>query len=313
VSTVSTLNVSGLGFVHEAVVYAGEQDFLASSVPFVTGALSSGAPILVAVNAEKIVALRHELGADERRVEFVLMSDARRNPGRIISMWRDFVGRGGGRACFGIGEPVWSGRGRAELVEGQRHEHLLNRAFAGTAGFRLRCPYDATSLDAGVLEEALRSHPRVVGSPSNPDYVRVEGSDLLGGPVDPAPARALRVVVGGRSLRELRRAVSGRATEAGVAAARRDDVVLVANELAANALRHGAGTCTLAAWSNGAEFAVEVHDEGRLDDPLVGRRRPDPAAPGGRGLWLVHELADLVQVRSTDHGTTVRATFRLDR
>jgi len=29
---------------------------------------------------------------------------------------------------------------------------------------------------------------------------------------------------------------------------------------------------------------------------------------GGRGVFLVHQLCDLVQVRSGDHGSTIRIT-----
>ena len=59
----------------------------------------------------------------------------------------------------GIGEPIWADRSPAELVECQRHEALLNLAFAGTDGFRLLCPYDAARLDRDVIEEAERTHP----------------------------------------------------------------------------------------------------------------------------------------------------------
>jgi anti-sigma regulatory factor (Ser/Thr protein kinase) len=35
---------------------------------------------------------------------------------------------------------------------------------------------------------------------------------------------------------------------------------------------------------------------------------PAPDREGGRGLYLVNQLCDLVQVRSSDQGTTVRVT-----
>ena len=54
----------------------------------------------------------------------------------------------------------------------------------------------------------------------------------------------------------------------------------------------------------------EVRDEGRVSDPLVGRVRPTIDRRDGRGLWLVHQLCDLVQIRSGDDGTVVRAHVR---
>ena len=39
-----------------------------------------------------------------------------------------------------------------------------------------------------------------------------------------------------------------------------------------------------------------------------GRRRPDPLGDGGMGLYLVHQLCDLVQTRTGPAGTTVRVS-----
>jgi anti-sigma regulatory factor (Ser/Thr protein kinase) len=299
-------------YIHEAVLYRGQREFLDSCVPFVSAAAAAGAPVLVAVDAGKIEAMRQGLGTDATGVEFVGMSEAGRNPGRVISIWQDFVDRSRGAPCFGIGEPVWSARAGDELVECQQHEHLLNDAFSPDTRFHLRCPYDTETLGAAVLDEAIRSHPRLCGSPSNPGYVATGGAELLQAPIDSAPADALRAPVSRRGLGALRHAVALEAATAGLLPPRCDDAVLVADELATNALRHGAGPSTLAVWSNAGYLAMEVRDEGRIADPLVGRRRPDGDATGGWGLWLVHQLADLVQVRSgPGGGTVVRATFRL--
>jgi hypothetical protein len=61
-------------------------------------------------------------------------------------------------------------------------------------------------------------------------------------------------------------------------------------------------------WTEPGAAVVEFTDAGRLTDPLVGRRPPASEQYGGRGVYLVHQLCDLVQVRSTPRGTTVRVT-----
>jgi anti-sigma regulatory factor (Ser/Thr protein kinase) len=312
ITPLPTSHSSHTGYIHEAVLYRGQREFLDSCVPFVSAAATAGAPVLVAVDAVKIEAMRRKLGPDASGVAFVLMTEAGRNPGRVISIWRDFVNRSGGAPCFGIGEPVWPARDQDELVECQQHEHLLNRAFSAGTPFHLRCPYDTETLGAAVLDEAIRSHPWLRGSPSNPGYVAKSGSELLQAPIDSAPAGALRAPVSSRSLAALRQAVALEAATAGLPPPRCDDAVLVADELASNALRHGSGPSTLAVWSDAGYLVMEVRDEGRIADPLVGRRRPAAGATRGWGLWLVHELADLVQVRSAPGGgTVVRATFQL--
>jgi anti-sigma regulatory factor (Ser/Thr protein kinase) len=51
---------------------------------------------------------------------------------------------------------------------------------------------------------------------------------------------------------------------------------------------------------------VEFSDSGRVTDPLAGRLMPSLEQTGGRGVYLVNQLCDLVQLRSSDHGTVVR-------
>jgi hypothetical protein len=51
-----------------------------------------------------------------------------------------------------------------------------------------------------------------------------------------------------------------------------------------------------------------VRDRGHIADPLVGRRMPALTERSGRGLWLVHQLSDLAQIRSTSQGSAVRIT-----
>ena len=67
-----------------------------------------------------------------------------------------------GRRLRGIGEPIWADRSPDELVECQRHEALLNLAFADAGDFWLLCPYDVDALDPDVIAEAHHSHPAVV-------------------------------------------------------------------------------------------------------------------------------------------------------
>ena len=67
-------------------------------------------------------------------------------------------------------------------------------------------------------------------------------------------------------------------------------------------------------WSEGGSVLCQVEDDGGpIADPLVGRRRPTLEQDGGRGLWLVNHLSDLVQIRSRPGRTTITARWTLDR
>src|ERR1700730_693628 len=119
------------GYRHEAFFYAGQDEFLAGTLPFIRDALAADEAILVVLAAPKIEALRRELDGQAERVSFAGMAAVGANPARIIPAWQDFVDHheASGRQIWGIGEPVWAGRSAAELVECRRHEELLNVAF----------------------------------------------------------------------------------------------------------------------------------------------------------------------------------------
>jgi anti-sigma regulatory factor (Ser/Thr protein kinase) len=93
---------------------------------------------------------------------------------------------------------------------------------------------------------------------------------------------------------------------AGLDAVRTADLVLAADEIATNSIRHGRGIGILRVWIEDRSVICDVRDAGQLDEPLAGRSRPATDQIGGRGLWLVNQLCELVQVRSSMAGTIVR-------
>jgi len=90
----------------------------------------------------------------------------------------------------------------------------------------------------------------------------------------------------------------------GLGPSRADDLALAAHEICKNSRFAGGGT--LAVWTEGDTLLCETTDGGRIDQLLVGRAVPPPLAESGRGLWLANQLCDLVQIRSSPEGTTVR-------
>jgi anti-sigma regulatory factor (Ser/Thr protein kinase) len=97
-----------------------------------------------------------------------------------------------------------------------------------------------------------------------------------------------------------------RAHSAGFDGDRLANLVLAANELATNSLRHAGGAGVLRTWEEDGTFFCEVRDGGRIEDPLAGRDRPSDLIGGGRGLWMVNHLCDLAQVRSSAAGSVIR-------
>lgn len=194
---------------------------------------------------------------------------------RIIHRVQAFVSLHAGQQVPYAGEPIWASRTPAELREATRHEALINLAFAGGAG--------AGAEYAGPF-----------GLPSSRSA--------------PLPARpdAAMIHTYRSDLSQVRALVLKSAREAGLPEDRANDLVLAVSEVAANTLRHTPSPGTLAIWHGLHEIVCEIHDDGVITDPLAGRRRPAPDALGGHGLWLVHQVCDLVELRSDNTGTTIR-------
>jgi anti-sigma regulatory factor (Ser/Thr protein kinase) len=299
-------------FRHEALLYAGMTDFLTGTVPFVRGGIEAGEPVLVVESAAKIALLRAELGPDASLVHFADMADVGANPARIIPAWNDFVTNhgGAGRRPRGIGEPIWKGRGPAELIECQRHESLLNTAFAGRDPWWLLCPYDTEALDPDVIDEARRSHEFVTDGQTNRRSNDYRGLAASGAPFDvpfPEPvASVTELAFQDGSMVAVRELVGRIASSAGLSASRVTHLVLAVNEIATNSLVHGGGKGSLRVWRDPAAVSCEIRDTGRFDSPLADRERPASGGTGPRGLWLANQLCDLVQIRTFADATAVR-------
>lgn len=299
-------------FRHEALLYAGDEDFVRATLPFVRDGLAHAEPVLVAVPKSRARLLRSALGGDAGDVCFADMEAIGRNPNRIIPVWREFVRDrcAGGRRARGIGEPIWAARTPAELVECQHHETLLNLAFVDDPALWLVCPYDVASLPADVIAEAERSHPFVAGggrhgaSPAYRGLAAAAGT--LAGPLEEPPVAPDELGFGRWQLDRVRRFVARHAAAAGLDRARTGDLVVAVNEVATNSLRHAGGRGRIRAWTDGGAVVCEVRDGGRIRSALIGREAPPRDSEGGRGLWIVNQLCDLVQVRSTATGTVVR-------
>jgi anti-sigma regulatory factor (Ser/Thr protein kinase) len=113
----------------------------------------------------------------------------------------------------------------------------------------------------------------------------------------------------GDSLYALRSAVAAHAAEAGLPRQRVYDVVAAAHELAADAVRHGAGHGRLRLWTDGRALHCQVSDDGPAGQDHA---RPDAVAwesEYAHGLWIIDQVADQVSMDRASSGTTVEVIF----
>ena len=301
---------------HDALFYGTDDEYVAGVLGFVREGLQRDEPVLVSVPRWNLDLLRDALTPDETpRVRLRDMTVAGRNPGRIIgSVLTAFVAEHPDTRVRIVGEPIWAGRTDEEYPACAEHEALINVALGPLPAY-IQCPYDTSKLPTSVLTDATRTHPPLAAgaerwtSPTYTDPTLVAASFDVG--LSPAPDDAEFVMIrsdtGARAARVL---VHDAGRAQGLSGGRLAEIRLVAQELAVNTLTHSQGDGILEVWTADDHLVVQVQDGGRITDPLAGRRAPDPPHVG-HGLFVVHQLADLVRIHRESGGTTVRTYFRL--
>ena len=300
------------GFSHEAFLYADMAGFLAGIQSFLAPAIAAGDPVLVLLRPPEIGALTAALGTPAQQVTFADITEAGRNPARLIGVWRRFADTHPGSQLWGIAEAVYPGRTPAELAECELYEALLNLAFDAATPLRLRCPYNLAALPASQIEQAERTHPFLLRDgqrQASGHFQPLNPAELYARPLPAAPAGAACLPFTRGELGRLREFVAGHAQQAGLAQPTATALVAAINEIATNSLQHGGGRGELRVWTDGGWLVCAVSDSGHLTAPLAGKL--PPAANDGAGLWLANQLTDLVQIRSTPDGTEIRVYQKL--
>ena len=306
------------GFVHSALLYHSQQQYLDFVVRFVIDGLATDEPVLVAIPGDMMALVHDELcGAGGLVPDGLQMADTTqvaRNPSRFMAMEGSFVEEHPDRRVRIVSEIVWPRRTANERLACVQHEALVNEAFEGRQVTGL-CLYDASRLDDDVLADARATHPMLWSCGSLDRSAEYAPDDVLARCNQPLPVNPGAVTYMVRKSADLRLARSFAVNYAdwvGLSQDSIEDLQLVATELATNSLMYTDGACRLAFWRNDEHLVCEARDSGRLDDQLVGRLNPGPSGPASRGLFLVNAISDLVRTHSTTAGTTIQAYLRFD-
>lgn len=296
---------------HLAYFYDDERDYLSYLSAFVLAGLRNAEPVFVSVPGPKAALLRERLGAESDLLRYGAMTETGRNPARLIPELRAFLDEHRGWRVRFVTEAAWPGRSAAELCEATRHEALMNLAFASSP-VTIVCPYDAGALGPSVLSGAECTHPELLrdgltqpAAGYGPGVMPAECEDPL--PAPPADAQMLDYET---SLRPMRELVTSHGAALRMADERITNLVIAAGEVTANTLRHTSAGGTFWVWHTSDEIICQVRDQGWIADPLAGRWRRPPEG-SGHGLWVVNQVCDLVEIRtSRAAGTIVRLHMR---
>ncbi|MGH8979906.1 MAG: ATP-binding protein, partial [Acidimicrobiales bacterium] len=214
---------------------------------------------------------------------------------------------GRGRLRF-VGECAYSPRPPDVIAEWERFDAVLNDALLDVP-VSMVCVYDEQVLASDVVERAQCSHPHVGLAPPVENERYLTPAEYLAqrrGAALPAPEGATRL--SGRPAPVNARALVNEVLGArGMARQTVHDAAVAATELVTNSWQAGATHVEVSCWHLDGEAGVQVDDDGPgLRDPLAGFRRPAPSDERGRGLWMVRQLADAVDIWPHDRGTSVR-------
>ncbi|HET6258604.1 ATP-binding protein [Pseudonocardia sp.] len=299
---------------HAVGYHRSDADLLAQLVPLAAAAIERGEPVAVALRPGTDWALHEELGRPPGLIPLSRPQGSDSASGQTVAARRALELR---ELTSTTGGPVTLLTEHITTLDGAdgsfwtEFDAAVNVALAELP-VRMTCFYPELPLHLEILDGSRRNHPLLlVGGQMlhNPEHLYPR--DVLA--MRPAPAPALlgppdvRMTFSAWQLHEVRSAVEGSLLEVGYGRTRAEDLVLAVNEVATNAVEHGAPEAELAIWTgNGGELVCEVHDHGVLADPLPGLQAPHPSDPRGRGVWIARQLCDSLHVWADRRGTHVR-------
>ncbi|TCC00597.1 ATP-binding protein [Micromonospora zingiberis] len=135
------------------------------------------------------------------------------------------------------------------------------------------------------------------------------------GPSGPSPggdegAPLLSLAFTGQTVTALRHLLATRIVAAGLRGDAAEDLVLAVHELVTNAVLHGGGQGRLELFRRADRLVCEVTDHGPGGADLT-VHLPATNTPGGRGLWLAHQLTGALTLTHRPDGMTATVTAPL--
>jgi hypothetical protein len=172
----------------------------------------------------------------------------------------------------------------------------------------LVCPYDVEALGPDVLDEAHRSHPVILDSHSYHGSSRYEGrahvESIFTAELPELKLQPSIAVFTKNNVTRIGAYVRLEFHVSGLGVKEASDLAEVIQRLASSSIRRGATLGTVRIFSEPDDLICEVADDTVVVDPLIGRRIPRKSEDDS--LWIANQACDLVQVRSSSSGTTVR-------
>ncbi|HKN56395.1 MAG TPA: MEDS domain-containing protein [Amycolatopsis sp.] len=298
-------------FRHQGCIYGSDAEFLAMAVPFAEDGLRRGEPVLVTTTAANLELLHEVLGADADKIDYAESAYfGRRAPQRAYAL-RQYWLRHRANAPVGtvriLAEPVWNGRSQREVAAWQRMEAGLNVLLADTRIWMI-CPYDTRVVEAGIIEDAHRTHPEcLVGRRAEPSAQFMAPEEFARARRSPHPlgTAAADIFRFEGDLVAVRRYVLDKATpllpsENSVAI-----FGIAVGEAIAYLLSYGIERAAVWVRPAAGRVVCTLHSDQPLDiHPFVGFLPPRLEEPDRR-LWMTSQICEWLDISSDEAGCTI--------
>jgi anti-sigma regulatory factor (Ser/Thr protein kinase) len=300
------------GMRHRALLYDSPGQLDDAVAAFAADGVRAGAGVMAVVGSGLRDRLRGRLGPPADDVDFLDPSSVYTHPAWTLARYQREIDRrtADGTPLRVVGLPMSRNGPSPEADAWASADAAFNAAFAHTPVDML-CAYDASAVDRAFLADVRRTHPElVVDGTTRPSPEFTEPALFCarqrGAPLPPLPPPVDEMGFTQATLAELRRFVTDRAERHGLRRNRVLELVLAVNEAATNSVRHGGGSGHLRVAATPEEIVCDVVDNGVIIPPFAGLVPPGPGGDGGYGLWMIHQLCELVEIRSGPGGSTVR-------
>jgi anti-sigma regulatory factor (Ser/Thr protein kinase) len=291
---------------HNAFVYASDDEYVARSVAFLKEGLEAGEGCIVGNSRDGLAMMRDALGPDADQVAFVDLSRTYTRPARAVAAYHGiFLDQLRTTPSVRAVAEFQLGPTLEDWDRWQGYEAITNLAYAQLPVWVV-CTYNANGLPDPVLDGVWSTHAEVLTDEWG-ESDRFEDPREMLRKLTPAPEPLpeLRSFSSGPDLEVFRERLARELVAESVPEAKALDMLVAGTEVAANAVRHGAGIEEVRVGRAEGRFVCEVVDRGAgFDDPMAGYIAPQQGT--GTGLWVARQLAWRVEAFDSPRGFTVR-------
>jgi anti-sigma regulatory factor (Ser/Thr protein kinase) len=294
---------------HSLFIYDDDDRMVETMAPFLGSGLADGERTVVVVDRPKWERLAGALGSDTDKTLYVERDTFYTRPEAALLAYdgtlRRFVRDGA--SVVRVFAELPRCETDAEVNLWLSYEAIVNRALEHHPVW-IVCGYDTRDVPEPLLDGALDTHPEVLteGWGQSPHYHEPDDVVRSRTPT-PAPLAGLHPLPLDGGPRGFRGALRAELEAAAMSELEAGNMLVAAEEVLANAQRHGGDTLTVQVGQVGDRFVCEVSDDGPgIDDPLAGFLPPRPGHADGAGLWVARQLTAQLELVPSPRGASVR-------